>query len=71
MESVSGTAKKINDHRRAIGNVLRSISASPDACELVLDNFDQAVEKSRRAGVVACADKVICAATSLGVDGSA
>lgn len=65
-----GTAKKTKDHRRAIGNVLRSISASADACELILDNFDQAVAEAVRAGVASCADRMICAATSLKGDGS-
>lgn len=59
-------AKTPAEHRQAITRVLRSIAASPDVCELVLDNFDCAVKASRADGYGHCADQVLTMANSLG-----
>ncbi len=63
--------KKPEDHRRAIVNVLRSISAAPDAYELVLDNFDCACKAAKAEGYGNCADLVLSMATSLTAYGKA
>jgi Mg2+ and Co2+ transporter CorA len=65
------TVKKPEDHRRAIVNVLRSISAEPDVCELVLDNFDCACKAAKEEGYGNCADQVLTMANSLNAYGDA
>ena len=64
-------AKKTEDHRRAIANVLRSIAAAPDVCELIIDNFDRACKVSRDEGYGHCAEQVLTVATSLNSYGKA
>lgn len=57
--------KTPSDHRQAIVRILRSISAAPDVCDLVLDNFDCACKASSKEGYGNCAEQVLTMAKSL------
>ena len=59
------TSKKPEDHRRAIENALRSISAEPDVRALIIDNFNCACKAARAEGYGDCAGQVLSMANSL------
>jgi len=65
------TVKTSGEHRRAIVNVLRSISAPQDVCDLVLNNFDCACSASRQEGYGNCAEQVLTMASALNAYGKA